>query len=90
MSRRYEWLEPGCELVTDPDEMMDIWDEDGEPEPGQAYLVLGNPYATAALIPGTPDEIIATLQEYIDIVRANTPPTVVDAVTNEITSTKEQ
>jgi hypothetical protein len=82
VSRRYEWLEPGAEVISDPEEIADMFDE-WEPVPGdEVVLVMGNPWATAAVLQNTPDGIIETLREWIELVEASRPPVVVDATTN--------
>jgi hypothetical protein len=84
MSRRYEWLEPGAEVVSDPEEIADMSDGwGGEVPAGLVALVMGNPWATAAVLHNTPDNIIATLREWIELVEASRPPVVIDASTDK-------
>lgn len=73
MGARYEFLEPGATLVTDPVD-MDMITEEGsvDAENDKSYLVLGgNENATAAVLVGTKAEIISQLQGYITVVRTS-------------------
>lgn len=69
MSRRYEFLEDGAQLITGNDliEEFEDWDLSVP-----AALVLGNPWATAAVLTGTPDQIISQLRAYISVVEGST------------------
>lgn len=69
MSARYEFLESGAELVTDADDMADMAENGAEDhEAGYVYLVLGNPYATAAVLSGTRESIAAELRDLLALV----------------------
>lgn len=79
MSKRYEFLEDGVELLTGDDvrELMEYTDSH-EPAADQVALVLGNPWATAGVLIATREQIAGTLREWLEIVEDQTP-VVVDA-----------
>jgi len=66
MSKRYEFLSGGGELITDPDELADKFG--GDVQPGHYALVLGDPYATAAVITGPREQIAQELRDLLAIV----------------------
>jgi len=68
VSRRYEFLEHGAELLTG-DDLYDISDDwlPGEIESTVA-LVIGNPYATAGVLHGTRGDIAAVLCGWLALV----------------------
>lgn len=75
MGSRYEFLEDGAQLVATLDGMEGVCYEQAERDfrNGDAYLVLGNPSATAAVIQGTKAQIIEQLRGYIAVVEQSSP-----------------
>lgn len=69
MSRRYEFLEDGVEVLTpqevDDNHVFEVFPLDAD----QVALVLGNPYATAGVLVGTRERLQARLQEWIDLLK---------------------
>jgi hypothetical protein len=72
MSQRYEWIEAryAAVLLRRPGEQGDSSDQaDGETQVEDHSVVLGNPYATALVVTGSPDQ----LRAFADRVQAAGP-----------------
>lgn len=70
MSRRYEFLDQQlAELVTTQEGLRDITEEEGETYADDlVFLVIGDPYAAAAVLAGRREDIAADLRRYLRLV----------------------
>jgi len=78
VSRRYEFLDAAAAvLVTDPEELADVFDGDvfdGYVIDGYVALVIGNPYDCAGVLHGSRQGIAATLRRLLALVEMDTSP----------------
>ena len=65
-------LSPGTEA-------MEAFDDDGTMEPGEHVLVIGDPWASAYAVVGTPDELHQFATRLLDLVSGSLPVPSFDA-----------
>jgi hypothetical protein len=69
MSKRWEFLEEGAELIVGPDDLLEEFGQETYDDGvGDVALVMGNPWATAAVLCGTRESIAATLRQWLALV----------------------